>query len=134
MVRFFGSGSLWKIELASGDPFGISCLWDRWTDPASRELVVSFSMLTVNVDEHPSVFSEIDRACSNRGLAAASSPFLRSSSTKYLRRESVSGDSGPSTFFCYHARRYIRLRELVLQLDGRYASSWLLIIIIGGAS
>ena len=43
----------WKIELASGDLFGIASLWDRWTDPASGELVVSFSMLTVNADVHP---------------------------------------------------------------------------------
>jgi putative SOS response-associated peptidase YedK len=48
-----GKAARWKIELASGDPFGIACLWDRWTDPASGELVVSFSMLTVNADEHP---------------------------------------------------------------------------------
>lgn len=41
------------IGLASGEPFGIACLWDRWTDPATGELVVSFSMLTVNADEHP---------------------------------------------------------------------------------
>ena len=48
-----GRAMRWKIELASNDPFGIACLWDRWTDPASGELVVSFSMLTVNADEHP---------------------------------------------------------------------------------
>jgi putative SOS response-associated peptidase YedK len=48
-----GRAVRWKIELASGDPFCIACLWDRWTDPASGELVVSFSMLTVNADEHP---------------------------------------------------------------------------------
>jgi putative SOS response-associated peptidase YedK len=48
-----GKAVQWRIELASGDPFGIACLWDRWTDPASGELVVSFSMLTVNADEHP---------------------------------------------------------------------------------
>ena len=30
-----------------------ACLWDRWTDPSSGELIVSFSMLTVNADEHP---------------------------------------------------------------------------------
>jgi putative SOS response-associated peptidase YedK len=48
-----GKAERWPIELASGDPFGIACLWDRWTDPASGELVVSFSMLTVNADEHP---------------------------------------------------------------------------------
>jgi putative SOS response-associated peptidase YedK len=48
-----GKAVRWKIDLASGDPFGIACLWDRWTDPASGELVVSFSMLTVNADDHP---------------------------------------------------------------------------------
>ncbi len=48
-----GKAVRWKIELASGEPFGIACLWDRWTDPATVELVVSFSMLTVNADEHP---------------------------------------------------------------------------------
>lgn len=51
----YGSGEAmrWKIELASGDPFGIACLWDRWSDPVTSELVVSFSMLTINADEHP---------------------------------------------------------------------------------
>jgi putative SOS response-associated peptidase YedK len=48
-----GKAVRWKIELASGDPFAIACLWDRWTDPASGERVVSFSMLTVNADDHP---------------------------------------------------------------------------------
>jgi putative SOS response-associated peptidase YedK len=48
-----GKAVRWKIELASGDPFGIACLWDRWTEPDTGELVVSFSMLTVNADEHP---------------------------------------------------------------------------------
>ena len=48
-----GKAERWKVELASGDPFGIACLWDRWTDPKSGELIVSFSMLTVNADEHP---------------------------------------------------------------------------------
>lgn len=48
-----GKAVRWKIELASGDPFGIACLWDRWTDRASGERVVSFFMLTVNADDHP---------------------------------------------------------------------------------
>jgi len=47
----------WRIELASGDSFGIACLWDRWTNPASGEQVVSFSMLTVNADEHPVIIA-----------------------------------------------------------------------------
>jgi putative SOS response-associated peptidase YedK len=48
-----GRAERWRIELASGDPFGIACLWDRWMDPSTGELVVSFSMLTVNADKHP---------------------------------------------------------------------------------
>lgn len=47
-----GRAVRWKIERADLQPFGIACLWDRWTDPTSGELVVSFSMLTVNADEH----------------------------------------------------------------------------------
>jgi putative SOS response-associated peptidase YedK len=48
-----GKAVRWKIERADHQPFGIACLWDRWTDPATGELVVSFSMLTVNADAHP---------------------------------------------------------------------------------
>jgi len=48
-----GKAVRWKIKLVSAEPFGIACLWDRWTDPSTGELVVSFSMLTVNADEHP---------------------------------------------------------------------------------
>lgn len=47
-----GRAVRWKIERADQQPFGIACLWDRWTDPSSGELIVSFSMLTVNADEH----------------------------------------------------------------------------------
>ena len=48
-----GKAERWKIELESSEPFGIASIWDTWTDPASGELVTSFSMLTVNADEHP---------------------------------------------------------------------------------
>ena len=48
-----GQAVRWKIELASGEPLAIACLWDRWTDPVTQQPVVSFSMLTVNADEHP---------------------------------------------------------------------------------
>jgi putative SOS response-associated peptidase YedK len=48
-----GRAVRWKIQLASGDQFGIACLWDRWTEPTTGEMVVSFSMLTVNADAHP---------------------------------------------------------------------------------
>ena len=42
----------WRIQTQEPNPFGIAGIWDKWTDPASGELVVSFSMLTVNADEH----------------------------------------------------------------------------------
>lgn len=48
-----GKAVRWCIEAQDGDPLGIACLWDRWIDPASGEIVASFSMLTVNADEHP---------------------------------------------------------------------------------
>jgi putative SOS response-associated peptidase YedK len=48
-----GKAVRWKIQLASGDPFAIACLWDRRKDPQTGEVLVSFSMLTVNADEHP---------------------------------------------------------------------------------
>jgi len=48
-----GKAERWKIELASKEPFGIASLWETWTHPTSGELVTSFTMLTVNADEHP---------------------------------------------------------------------------------
>ena len=48
-----GRAVRWKIERADHAPFAIACLWDRWKEPESGQLVVSFSMLTVNADEHP---------------------------------------------------------------------------------
>lgn len=39
------------IRLASGDPMGIAGLWAQWRDPAGA-LVQSFTMLTINADDH----------------------------------------------------------------------------------
>ena len=48
-----GNAVRWGIKTVDSNPFGIAGIWDKWTDPESGELVVSFSMLTVNADEHP---------------------------------------------------------------------------------
>ena len=56
-----GKAERWKIELARKEPFGIASIWDTWTDTTSGELVTSFSMLTVNADEHP-VMNQFHRA------------------------------------------------------------------------
>jgi putative SOS response-associated peptidase YedK len=41
----------WRIGLASGEPFAIAGLWREWKDPDG--LAYSFTMLTLNADEHP---------------------------------------------------------------------------------
>jgi putative SOS response-associated peptidase YedK len=48
-----GKAVRWKIQLASQEPMGIASLWDTWIDTSTGEVVSSFTMLTVNADEHP---------------------------------------------------------------------------------
>jgi len=43
----------WLFSRADGDPWGLAGLWNTWTDPASGELVESYTMLTLNADDHP---------------------------------------------------------------------------------
>jgi putative SOS response-associated peptidase YedK len=70
-----GRAVRWKIGLVSGDPFGIACLWDRWFDPVSGELVVSFSMLTVNADLHP-VMRQFHKAGDEKRTPVVIAPHL----------------------------------------------------------
>lgn len=57
--RFFepcwetGKAVQWSIHRHDGEPFTVAAIWDRWTERATGEIVVSFSMLTINADEHP---------------------------------------------------------------------------------
>lgn len=41
-----------RISRADGQPMGIAGLWDQWKSPQG-ETVYSFTMLTVNADQHP---------------------------------------------------------------------------------
>ena len=41
-----------RITLASGEPMGLAGLWAKWRSPEG-ETVHSFTMLTINADEHP---------------------------------------------------------------------------------
>ncbi len=43
----------WPFRRADGDPWGLACLWNTWTDKASGEIVESYAMLTLNADAHP---------------------------------------------------------------------------------
>lgn len=42
-----------KIIQANQEPMAIASIWDTWTEPETGELIVSFSMLTINADQHP---------------------------------------------------------------------------------
>lgn len=42
-----------KIIRIDGKPMGIAGLWTGWKNPANGKIVRSFSMLTVNADDHP---------------------------------------------------------------------------------
>ncbi len=47
-----GKAVKWAIRRASGGPMGVAGLWGLWLDPRTGERVVSFTMLTVNADQH----------------------------------------------------------------------------------
>lgn len=42
-----------KIQQANREPMAIASIWDTWTEPETGELIVSFSMLTINANHHP---------------------------------------------------------------------------------
>ena len=41
------------IKQANGEPMAIASIWDTWTEPETGELIVSFSMLTIDAGNHP---------------------------------------------------------------------------------
>ena len=41
------------IRQTNNEPMAIASIWDTWTEPETGELIVSFSMLTINADGHP---------------------------------------------------------------------------------
>lgn len=43
----------WIFRRADGLPWGLAGLWNTWADPATGELVESYTMLTLNADQHP---------------------------------------------------------------------------------
>lgn len=41
-----------RITRSDGEPMGIAGLWERWHDPSSGQVLHSYTMLTVNADDH----------------------------------------------------------------------------------
>lgn len=48
-----GKNEWWRFRRADGEPWGLAGLWNTWTDPATGELIESYTMLTMNADAHP---------------------------------------------------------------------------------
>ena len=50
----FGLVPSWAKDATIGRrTYNARSIWDRWTDPATGEVVASFSMLTINAEHHP---------------------------------------------------------------------------------
>ena len=47
-----GKNQWWRFRRADGLPWGLAGLWNAWVDRSSGEIVESFTMLTLNADEH----------------------------------------------------------------------------------
>ena len=43
----------WRFARADGQPWGLAGLWNTWVDKSSGEVVESYTMLTLNADQHP---------------------------------------------------------------------------------
>jgi len=48
-----GRNVWWRFRRADGLPWGLAGLWNTWTDPATGEILESYTMLTINADQHP---------------------------------------------------------------------------------
>jgi len=42
-----------RITRADGELLGIAGLWEQWRDPGTAEILHSYTMLTINADDHP---------------------------------------------------------------------------------
>lgn len=48
-----GKNIWWRFRRADGRPWGLAGLWNVWTDKATGEEHESYTMLTINADDHP---------------------------------------------------------------------------------
>ncbi len=52
---YWGAGKHipWRFSRADGEPWGLAGLWSEWTDPATGEVLPSYTMITQNCDQVP---------------------------------------------------------------------------------
>ncbi|MDM0007907.1 SOS response-associated peptidase family protein [Variovorax sp. J22G73] len=48
-----GKNQWWQFRRADGTPWGLAGLWSTWTDKTTGEVHESYTMLTLNADDHP---------------------------------------------------------------------------------
>ncbi len=48
-----GKNVWWRFRRADGTSWGLAGIWNTWIDRATGEVVESYSMLTLNADDHP---------------------------------------------------------------------------------
>ncbi len=48
-----GRNVWWTFRRADGNPWGLAGLWNAWTDADTGEIFESYTMLTINADNHP---------------------------------------------------------------------------------
>ena len=48
-----GKNVWWRFRRVDGKPWGLAGLWNTWIDRATGEIVESYTMLTINADDHP---------------------------------------------------------------------------------
>lgn len=51
---YWGTGKniWWRFRRADGAPMAIAGLWNEWTDPATGEVIPSYTMITINCNAH----------------------------------------------------------------------------------
>ncbi len=48
-----GKNVWWRLRRADGAPWGLAGLWNAWANKETGEIIESYTMLTVNADDHP---------------------------------------------------------------------------------
>lgn len=48
-----GKTAWWQFKRADGNPWGLAGLWNTWIDKLTGKVHESYTMLTINADDHP---------------------------------------------------------------------------------
>ena len=97
-----GRNVWWRFRRADGQPWALAGLWNTWTDPATGELVESYTMLTLNADDHPLMrrMHKPDPALPGSTIGAASNTSTGASPTTAAASAGVPWSQAASSCAC----------------------------------